>query len=77
MIKIPHHIENLWPYKAGKPISELAREKGLKRIVKLASNENPNGPSPRAITAIQQALPQSHLYVDPGAFELTLSLIHI
>ncbi|MGB5137094.1 MAG: aminotransferase class I/II-fold pyridoxal phosphate-dependent enzyme [Candidatus Zixiibacteriota bacterium] len=71
MIKIPHHIENLWPYKAGKPISELAREKGLKRIVKLASNENPNGPSPRAITAIQQALPQSHLYVDPGAFELT------
>lgn len=74
MIKIPHHIENLWPYKAGKSISELAREKGLKRIVKLASNENPNGPSPRAIAVIQQALPQSHLYVDPGAYELTQAI---
>lgn len=74
MIKIPHHIENLWPYKAGKSISELAREKGLKRIVKLASNENPNGPSPRAIAAIQQALPQSHLYVDPGAYDLTQAI---
>lgn len=74
MIKIPHHIENLWPYKAGKSISELAREKGLKRIVKLASNENPNGPSPRALAAIQQALPQSHLYVDPGAYDLTQAI---
>ncbi len=74
MIKIPHHIENLWPYKAGKSISELAREKGLKRIVKLASNENPNGPSPRALAAIRQALPQSHLYVDPGAYELTQAI---
>lgn len=74
MIKIPHHIENLWPYKAGKSISELAREKGLKRIVKLASNENPNGPSPKALAAIQGALGQSHLYVDPSAYELTQAI---
>lgn len=74
MIKIPDHIENLWPYKAGKSISELAREKGLKRIVKLASNENPNGPSPKAIAAIREALPQAHLYVDPSAFELTQAI---
>ncbi len=74
MIKIPDHIENLWPYKAGKPISELAREKGLERIVKLASNENPNGPSPLALQAIQQALPQSHLYVDPNAYELVQAI---
>ncbi len=74
MIKIPHHIENLWPYKAGKSISELAREKGLMRIVKLASNENPNGPSPKAIEAVQAALGQSHLYVDPSAFELTQAI---
>lgn len=74
MIKIPFHIENLWPYKAGKSISELAREKGLKRIVKLASNENPNGPSPLAIEAIKKALPQSHLYVDPNAYELVQAI---
>ncbi len=74
MIKIPEHIENLWPYKAGKPISELAREKGLSHIVKLASNENPNGPSPLALLAIQRALPQSHLYVDPNAYELVQAI---
>lgn len=74
MIKIPDHIENLWPYKAGKPISELAREKGLDRIVKLASNENPNGPSPRALRAVQDALPQSHLYVDPSAYDLVQAI---
>jgi histidinol-phosphate aminotransferase len=49
MIKIPKHIQELQPYVAGKPIEELAREKDLKRIVKLASNENPLGPSPKAV----------------------------
>ena len=50
MIKIPEFVKNLKPYKAGKPIDELAREKNLKRIVKLASNENPIGPSPKAVS---------------------------
>ena len=43
---MPHdHLENIVPYQAGKPIEELAREKGLTKISKLASNENPLGPA--------------------------------
>jgi len=53
MIRIPKRVQELKPYKAGKPIEELAREKKLDRIVKLASNENPLGPSPRAVEAIK------------------------
>ena len=45
-------IESLVPYVPGKPIEELQRELGLSRIVKLASNENPLGPSPKAVAAI-------------------------
>ena len=45
MSLVPKHIKNLMPYKAGKPISEVKRELNLKHIVKLASNENPMGPS--------------------------------
>ena len=59
MIKLPKHIEELTPYKAGKPIEELAREKGLTKIVKLASNENPLGPSPRALEAIRNTLTEN------------------
>ncbi len=46
MIKIPEFVQNLVPYKAGKPIQELARERNLSRIVKLASNENPSPSAP-------------------------------
>ncbi len=53
MIKIPEHIQKLKPYKAGKPIDELVREKGITKIVKLASNENPLGPSPKAMEVIK------------------------
>ncbi len=70
MIKIPDRITSLRPYKAGKPIAELAREKKLKRIVKLASNENPLGPSPKALAAIKDNLDQIHRYVDPMAVSL-------
>mgnify|MGYP000443867954 CR=1 FL=1 len=44
---VPDYIEKLEVYQAGKPIDELAREKGLTKITKLASNENPLGPSPQ------------------------------
>lgn len=74
MIKLPKHIEELTPYKAGKPIEELAREKGLTKIVKLASNENPLGPSPRAIEAIRNTLGELHRYTDPKCYELTKKL---
>ncbi len=70
MIEIPRYIATLQPYVAGKPIDELAREKKLPRIVKLASNENPYGPSPKAIEAMQRAITELHRYVDPGSFTL-------
>lgn len=63
---VPPYIESLEPYKPGKPISELQRETGLKRIVKLASNENPHGPSPRAIEQMKEQLPTLHLYPNGG-----------
>lgn len=73
-IFIPSYIKTLAPYKAGKPISELAREKGLGKIVKLASNENPLGASPKALEALKRSLGESHRYVDPRSFELTAAL---
>jgi len=74
MIRIPDHIKRLRPYKAGKPISELAREKGLTKIVKLASNENPLGPSPKAVAALKKAPIDWHRYVNPGSPELIAAL---
>ncbi|MEO6699185.1 MAG: histidinol-phosphate transaminase [Paraperlucidibaca sp.] len=49
-------VQGLAPYQPGKPVDELQRELGLTRVVKLASNENPLGPSPKALAAMQQAL---------------------
>ena len=59
-------------YEPGKPIEETARELGLDAadIVKLASNENPLGPSPLAKTAMQAALEEAHIYPDGGAWKL-------
>ena len=62
------------PYQPGKPISELERELGLGNIVKLASNENPLGPSPKALEAVRRILPELHLYPDGGGFELKAAL---
>ena len=47
--KVPGYIRNLIPYNPGKPIEEVEREYGIEGCVKLASNENPLGPSPRAM----------------------------
>ena len=74
MALVPPHIQKLAPYKAGKPAEELARELGLERIVKLASNENPLGPSPKALAAAASALAESHRYPDPAAYELRSAL---
>jgi histidinol-phosphate aminotransferase len=59
-------------YEPGKPIEYVARELGLEadRIIKLASNENPFGPSPKAVAAAKQALEHGELYPDGGCFEL-------
>jgi histidinol-phosphate aminotransferase len=59
-------------YQPGKPIEETARELGLDpgEIIKLASNENPLGPSPNAMEAMREALEKAHLYPDGGGFSL-------
>jgi len=65
-------LKNLVAYEPGKPIEEVARELGLNpsEIVKLASNENPLGPSPMAKIAMAQALDQAHIYPDGGGYRL-------
>ena len=72
----PSHVRAVAPYLPGKPISELARELGLDEaeIVKLASNENPLGPSPRALAAAQDALHDMALYPDGAGFALKAKL---
>jgi histidinol-phosphate aminotransferase len=65
-------VLNLVAYEPGKPVEELAREMGLdpSEIVKLASNENPLGPSPKALEAMRQTLERAHFYPDGGAWAL-------
>ena len=69
-------LRKLEVYETGKPIEETARELGLdpSRIVKLASNENPLGPSPLAIQAMTRCLPKTHLYPDGGGWFLRSAL---
>ncbi len=70
------HLRDLGLYEPGKPIEETARESGLQpdEIVKLASNENPLGPSPRAVEAMQRALAEANFYPDGGGFYLREAL---
>ena len=72
--KVPEHIRKLVPYVAGKPIEEVEREYGIANAAKLASNENPLGPSPKAIRAIRDRLDQLHLYPDGDCFYLRAAL---
>jgi len=70
----PAHLEGLERYEPGKPIEEVQRELGLRRVVKLASNENPLGPSPAALAAAHAALAQVHRYPDGPGFGLRQGL---
>jgi len=65
-------LRELVSYEPGKPIEDVARELGLQpsEIIKLASNENPLGPSPKALKAMQEALERAHFYPDGGGFYL-------
>lgn len=67
-------IFNLKPYVPGKPIEEVKRELGLEDIIKMASNENPLGPSPLAQKAAASILGQLHYYPDSSCFELKKKL---
>ena len=71
---VPPHVQRLRPYVPGKPIEEVEREYGLTDIIKLASNENPLGPSPRVLDAITAAAKNLALYPDGACFTLVRAL---
>jgi histidinol-phosphate aminotransferase len=74
--RAPEYVRRIAPYTPGKPIEELAREYGLatEAIIKLASNENPRGPSPKARAAIASALAGITRYPDGNGFDLKQAL---
>ncbi len=67
-------VQQLTPYQPGKPVEELERELGIVNSIKLASNENPLGPSSLALDAIKNILPSINYYPDGGGFALTRKL---
>jgi histidinol-phosphate aminotransferase len=71
---VKSHIRELAPYQPGKPPEELERELGIEGAIKLASNESPIGPSPRAIAAVRDALASVHRYPDGACFDLRARL---
>ncbi len=75
MALVPKNIKSLVPYKAGRPLEDVVREFGLERVVKLASNENPWGPSPLALDAARDSLVGVHRYPDPASRKLREELI--
>jgi histidinol-phosphate aminotransferase len=64
-------LGNIKPYIPGKPVEEAERELNITGIIKLASNENPLGPSPKALEAVTKYAKDIYLYPDQGSFELT------
>lgn len=76
-IRIPSNIDRIEPYLPGKPIEEVERELGLHGTIKLASNENPLGPSPRALAAAHDVLAGSNRYPDGGGHYLRARLAEL
>ena len=74
MSLVPKHIQKLSPYKPGMHIQTARRKYGLEKIIKLASNENPFGPSPESIKKIKETLNENHRYPDSYAFLLRKKL---
>ena len=72
--RVAAYLRNLMPYVPGKPAAEIEREFGLARVIKLASNENPLGPSPRATEAMQRALSELNRYPDGDGTDLRAEL---
>ena len=69
-VKPQRGLSGLEPYVPGTPIEEVQRKYGLKDVIKLASNENPLGPSPKAVVAVEQALPRLNFYPDGQSYDL-------
>jgi histidinol-phosphate aminotransferase len=74
MIHAPEHINSIKPYVPGKPIDELERELGITDSTKLASNENPVGPSPFAVKALRKGLDDLHRYPEGSCYYLSNAL---
>ncbi len=74
MIRPPEYIQSIKPYVPGKPVEELQRELGIEDAVKLASNENPLGPSPKAVEAIYKVIGGINRYPDGSGFYLKNAL---
>ncbi|SPQ01956.1 Histidinol-phosphate aminotransferase [Candidatus Sulfobium mesophilum] len=74
MIRPPEYVLGIQPYVPGKPIEELERELGISNSIKLASNENPVGPSPAAIRAIKESFADINRYPDGSGFYLKRAL---
>jgi histidinol-phosphate aminotransferase len=73
-IKQQRGVNPLRPYVPGTPIEEVQREYGIRDVIKLASNENPLGPSPKALAAIEKALPKLNVYPDGQSYYLRHAL---
>jgi histidinol-phosphate aminotransferase len=73
-LNAPEYIRNLAPYVPGKPIEETQREFKIKHVIKLASNENPLGPSPKALALLRKKILDLHRYPDASAFHLKQAL---
>jgi len=73
-LNIPEYISSIKPYEPGKPIEELEREYRIKDSIKLASNENPLGPSPKAVSAVADAIKNLHRYPDGSGYYLIRKL---
>ncbi len=69
-LKVPSYILSIQPYSPGKPLKELEREYGISDSIKLASNENPLGPSPKAVEAIKGAMENLNRYPDASGYDL-------
>jgi histidinol-phosphate aminotransferase len=74
MINVSDNIKNITPYVPGKPIEELERELGITGSIKLASNENPLGPSSKAISALKKVVEGLNRYPDGSGFYLSQAL---
>ncbi len=77
MVKPRSDLERITPYRPGKPIEEVVREMKLKRVVKLASNENPLGPSPKALKVLKTGLKEAFLYPDDTNYYLKEKLSQV
>ncbi len=73
-MKIKNSLASVAPYAPGRPINEIKRQFGLSKVVKLASNENPLGASPKALEAANQCMQDVFMYPDPNAYALRQAL---